>query len=413
MIILAAAVLLAGGVLNLAAQQPVGPGRPLRPLVDSVMRSEMARDSSPGAGVVVVAAGRVVLTATYGYADREARRPFSDSTIFPIASVTKLFTATALVQLADDGAIDLHRDVNAYLRTIKVPATYPEGVTPEHLITHSGGFDELRGVRQAPNEAAIQPLDAFLRDRLVRIRPPGVMTAYSSFGMALAGLVVQDVSGMPFETYLSRRIWQPLGMTRTFITVPDRVRPFLAAAYERENGTVQRVDYEWYHTTPASSIWSTLPDMGAFISAHLVQGSAGSSPVLSRRAAGTMHRQQATMHPLVPGWAYGFQIAEANGLRIFEHGGDIRGFSSLLVLVPARQFGFFVVSHGEGTDLRFALRQAILDWLEAPSPPPPPPDAPNQAGGPDAIRRALPRQHRLPHLQRVTAARGGVCRGGQ
>ena len=327
--------------------------RALETLVDSVMRRGMENDHIPGAVFTLVQDGRVVFAKGYGLSDVEAKRPVSpDSTVFRIGSITKVFTATAVVQLADRGRIDLDRDVNQYLKRLQVPKTFAEPVTPRHLLSHTPGFDELPGVRLAPSADAVLPLHEFLRDKLVRVRPPGRVTAYSSFGAALAGLLVEEVSGQSYEDYLRQHIWQPLGMTRTYITPGGS-----PVGYEFANGQVTRAPYEWYHTTPAGSINSTAADMARFMIAHLE----GGAPILSQQATREMQRRQATMHPMLPGWTLGFQQNDLNGERIIEHGGDIAGFSSLMVLLPDRRTGFFVANHREGSNLRFTVEQAVLD----------------------------------------------------
>ena len=116
-----------------------------------------------------------------------------------------------------------------------------------------------------------------------------------------------------------------------------------------------------YQTPPASSILSTAADMGHFLVAQLQNGRYGSARILSDSAAALMHRQYATMHPRLPGWTLGFQVNDLNGRYLIEHGGDVGGFSSLLTLLPEEGVGFFVVHHLEGSNLRFDLRQAILD----------------------------------------------------
>ena len=327
--------------------------RALETLIDSVLARGMSSEHIPGAVFTLVQDGRVVLAKGYGFADVDAKRPVSpDSTIFRIGSITKVFTATAVVQLADRGRLDLGRDVNQYLKRLQVPTTYAAPVTATHLLSHTPGFDELPGVRQARSAEALLPLHEFLKDKLVRVRPPGRVTAYSSFGMALAGLLVEEVSGLSYEDYLRQHIWQPLGMRRTFITPGGS-----PLGYEYENGAVSRSPYEWYHTVPASSINSTAADMARFMIAHLEGGGA----ILSDSATRAMHRRQATMHPKMPGWTLGFQENDLNGERIIEHGGDIAGFSSLLVLLPDRRTGFFVAHHREGSNLRFTVEQAVLD----------------------------------------------------
>ena len=333
----------------------------LASLVDSVMAAGMKQEGIPGAVFVLVQDGRVLLAAGYGKADVAEDRPVRvETTLFPIASITKVFTATAVMQLADRGALDLHTDVNAYLRSLWVPAMYAQPMTAGHLLSHTAGLDELPG-RRVDSSAHRLPLEDFLRDRLIRVHPPGEVTSYSSYGMALAGLLIEDVSGLPFEEYLRRAIWQPLGMHRTFITVPDSLEPDLATAYELEDDELVPVTYEVYQTPPASSVVSTAQDMARFMIAHLAGGRYGETRILSDRATVCMHRQQATMHRRVPGWSFGFQLDDTNGRRILEHGGDIGGFSSLLTLLPDEGVGFFVVHHLEGTDLRFEIRRSILD----------------------------------------------------
>ncbi len=325
------------------------------------MTSGMEEESIPGAAFILVQGGSVVLAKGYGKADLESGRLFSaDQTIFPIASVSKLFTATAAMQLVDHKTIDLDDDANRYLESVQVPSTYPMPVTVAHLLSHTAGFDELPG-RRVRSASELMPLGKFLSDRLVRVHPPGEVTSYSSYGMALAGLMVEDVGDMPFETYLQRNIWQPLGMTQTSITVPEGARNRLATAYELDGDKPVPVAYEIYQTPPAASILSTANDMGRFMAAHLQGGRDGENRILSAQATELMHRQRATMHPRIPGWTLGFQENDLNGLRILEHGGDIGGFSSLLTLLPEEGVGLFVVHHLESNNLRFEVRQAILD----------------------------------------------------
>jgi CubicO group peptidase (beta-lactamase class C family) len=333
----------------------------LAALLDPVFAEGMAEEHIPGAVFILVQGDRVVLEKGYGVADLASRRPVRAATTqFPIASISKVFTATAVMQLADRGKIDLHTDVNRYLKSVQVPPTYPQPITAAHLLTHSGGLDEIPG-RRIEVETERMPLGRFLADRLIRVHAPGEMTAYSTYDIALAGVLVEDVSGLPYEQYLARNVWQPLGMDRTFITTPEALAGDLATAYEIDDGTAVAVPYEIYQTPPASSIVSTAADMARFLTAHLQNGRLGATRILSEPAAELMHEQHATMHPRVPGWAYGFQVGDTNGRRILEHGGDIGGFSSLLVLLPDEGVGFFIASHLEGANLRNLVRGSILD----------------------------------------------------
>lgn len=334
-------------------------------MMDSILPAAMAERQIPGAVVVVVHGGRVVMARGYGWADvARGRRVSADSTVFQIGSISKVFTAAAVVQLADRGRLRLDQDVNRYLRRLRVPEAFGAPVTPFHLLTHSPGFDELPGRLVREDTAHVLPLDRFLDGRLVRVSPPGRLPSYSSYGAALAGLLVEEVSGMEYERYLACHLWGPLGMSRTQVTVPGWLRADLAAAYEVDADTSVAVPWERYHTPPASSISSTGTDMGRFMIALLQGGRLGEARILSDTAARAMLTQQVTLHPRLPGWGLGIQISDTNGRRIVEHGGDVAGFSSLMVLLPDHATGLFIAGHREGSDLRRVVRKAFLDrWF--------------------------------------------------
>jgi CubicO group peptidase (beta-lactamase class C family) len=359
-------LVLLAGVAPVAAQSRAGApvDRSLTTLVDSVMRVGMAEQGIPGAAVLIIDHGRVILSRGYGMADVATRRPVDPgATLWPFASITKVVTATALMQLVERGGIALHNDVNRYLKVTRVPAVPGPAVTAWHLLTHTDALDELPG-RQAASPTAMEPLGKFLRTRLVRIGPPGQVTRYGSYGIALAGVLIEDVSGVPYAEYLRRELFVPLGMRHSTIDGPSGAHGTLATPYEGTEEGVRVARREWYHTTPTSSLVSTVEDMGRFMALHLGAGQrAGREAVLTPATIRDMAAQHATIHPAIPGWGYGWQQNDANGRHIVEHGGDIGGFASLMTLLPEERFGIVVVHHLEGSGLRFALKQAVLDRL--------------------------------------------------
>jgi CubicO group peptidase (beta-lactamase class C family) len=330
--------------------------------VDPLISAQMAKEQIPGAVFVLVQDGRVLYQRGYGFANLSNRKPVDpEKTIWRIGSISKVFTATAAVQLADRGKYKLTDDVNRYLRKFKVPTTFPEPVRFEHLLTHTAGFDEIRPGTRADTEAELLPLGDFLAKKLIRLRPPGKVISYSTYGMTLAGHIVEEVSGLDFETYMTRNVWRPLGMTRTNIVVPDSLKSDLAQGYELDSGVNKPAMWEWYHTTPASSINGSASDMGRFMIAHLQNGRYGNVRILSESAARDMHRQHATSHPQLAGFAYGFYEAFTNGERILEHGGNVEGFSAQMVLLPEHSIGFFIATQHEPARLKDVIRQALLD----------------------------------------------------
>jgi CubicO group peptidase (beta-lactamase class C family) len=328
--------------------------------VDAFMEKKMREDKIPGAVFVFVHRGKVVYAKGYGLADVDRKVPVTPGrTIWRVGSITKAVTATAVMQLVERGKIDLDRDVNDYLRAVKLPATYPRPVTVRDLLDHTSGLDEIRPGTQAPSERELLPLAEFLRPRLVRVRPAGEIISYSTYGITVAGLLIEEVSGLSYREYLARNIWAPLAMRRASLHVPATDENDFAAGYELNGGKLERQRWEWYHTAPASSMNATAIEMAAFIRAHL----GGGAPLLGAKAAREMHRQQITMHPKIPGYALGFNEELIGGLRVLEHGGNIAGISTQMVLVPQHGDGFFVANHFENSKLRDELKEALLQHL--------------------------------------------------
>jgi CubicO group peptidase (beta-lactamase class C family) len=337
-------------------------------LVDPLIESALKESGTPGAAIVVVHEGRIVHARGYGMADVESRTPATADTVWPLASVTKILTALALMQLVESGKVALDADVNAYLERAKVPATYPAPVTVADLLRHTSGLDELPG-RRFERARDVPRFAEFMATRLVRYRPAGELTSYSSYGMALAGLVVEDVSATDYESYLAQHLFGPLGMKSAGVMNAAGEEAGVATPYEIDDGKAARMDHEWYATPPAGSAVTSVRDFGRLLAAL----TRAKPRILSRQTLDRMMTTQATLHPAVPGWGYGFQLDEMNGRRIAEHGGDIGGFASLMTVVPEERFAFFVVHHGEGSSLRFEVRNALLRSLlpeHAPKPVP-------------------------------------------
>ncbi len=350
----------------------------LSAFVDSIIPAEMASQHIPGAAFVFVQNGRVVLERSYGMADIEHDRPVDTHTIWRIGSISKVVTATAVMQLVDRGQVELDAAVDRYVHRVTIPNTYPDSVTVRHLLTHTAGFDEIRPGTQAASEDGILPLAAFLGDKLVRVRPPGRVIAYSTYGITLAGELVEEVSGVPFETYVKQNIWVPLAMEHACIAVPQAWEHHVARGYEVDGDSAVAQAWEWYHTAPASSINATVSDMARFMIAHLGGGAMGKARILSGNAEAEMQRRQITMDPDLPGYALGFNEDFVGGLRVIEHGGNMAGFSAQMVLIPDANAGFFVVNHVEGSTLRDILKWTLLPRFFARArehkPVPPPPD---------------------------------------
>jgi CubicO group peptidase (beta-lactamase class C family) len=183
---------------------------------------------------------------------------------------------------------------------------------------------------------------------------------YSTYGITLGGLLVEDVTKTRFEDYLSDNIWKPLKMGRTNINVPATLTPDLAMGYEYLNGQNVPQSWEWYHTTPASSINSSAEDMAHWLIAHLNDGIYQNRNIMSKSMMAEMLKHHQSMHPGMYGVAYGFFEEYYGNLRFLHHGGNMAGFNSLVVLIPEKNAGFFFVSQHENSSFRDYLQWAIL-----------------------------------------------------
>jgi len=212
-------------------------GRAVEDFMDEYFARQLEEEKIPGATVSVVEDGKALLAKGYGQADVENNEPVvADETLFRIASTSKLFTATAVMQLVEEGKLDLDRDVNYYLDDVEIPDTYPgRPVTLRHLLTHTAGFEEEFTGSLARDADEVVPLGEYLSENVpARVRPPGEVTSYSNYGMALAGHLVEEASGMPYDRYLEENVFGPPGMRSTTAAQPPTpaLRDQLATGYE-------------------------------------------------------------------------------------------------------------------------------------------------------------------------------------
>lgn len=354
-------LLCASSASTAAPDNDAAAARQIASIVDPIVEKELAA-GVPGAAFVFVRDGRIVYQHGYGVSDLETKAKVDpERTVWPIASITKTVTALGALQLVADGRIELDGDLNRYLKRLQVPAQGYSPLTLRHILSHTSALDEIPGRRydgkQAPDMAA------FLEGKLVRYREPGKLTAYSTYGMALAGVLIEDVSGQSYADYLQQHIFKPAGMSSARLMLRQGDEKGVATPYEIDDGRATAIPYEWYMTPPTSSMVATTADMARLLLVHLANGRAGTGQILSPALTRAMHAQQATNHPDLPGWSLGFQLDTVNGVAVVEHGGDIAGFSALFALLPDKHEGFFIVNHGESGNLRFRIKQALLDAL--------------------------------------------------
>jgi len=199
----------AGGTVPAAPAQGQGPTDPaeLEAFLDDLFAKDVEEYHIAGAAVAVVKDGKLFFAKGYGYADIENGIPVDpEQTLFSIGSVTKTFTWTAVMQLVEQGKLDLNADVNTYL-DFRIPDTYPQPITLKHLLTHTSGFEQrlLGSLVTDPND--LMPVrEGIISYMPARVRPPGEAAGYSNYNAMLAGYIVARVSGQPYDQYLQEHI---------------------------------------------------------------------------------------------------------------------------------------------------------------------------------------------------------------
>lgn len=333
---------------------------------DGLISDQMEAHHVPGAVAAMVQDGRLVFARGYGYANTAEDKPVvADRTLFRLASISKLFVWTAVMQLVEEGKLDLDADVNVYLPDFQIPYSYPEPITLLHLMNHTAGFEERSLGTSARRPQDIQPLGEYLaRNMPARVRPPGEVTAYSNYGTALAGYIVGQVAQMPFEAYVEEHIFEPLEMGRSTMRqpLPATLASHLASGHTYTDGVYEPKGVEWAQLAPAAGLSATATDMANFMIAHLQQGRFGDRRILQERTATRMQQQSFTNDPRVSGYAHGFAEATINGQRLLGHGGDMLYFHSALYLLPEQNSGFFVAFNGaNGFAAVLNTREAVVD----------------------------------------------------
>ena len=327
--------------------------------LDGLMPYALGRSSIPGAVVVVVKDGQVLTQRGYGYADiSKGVKVDPARTLFRPGSVSKLFTWTAVMQLVEQGKLDLDKDVNTYL-DFKIPPFEGKPITLRHIMTYTAGFEEQIKDLLAMKQEAYVPYDKLLKRWVPkRVYAPGTTPAYSNYATSLAGYIVQRVSGEPFETYVERHIFAPLQMTRSTFRqpLPANLAPLMSQGYRV--GEEKGAGYEFVGPAPAGSLSATGEDMGKFMIAHLQQGRG----ILRPETAQLMHRRALQTIPGLNGMALGFYEANANGRRVIAHGGDTVFFHSDLNLMIDDGVGVFVSFNSSGKEgAAGSLRAALFD----------------------------------------------------
>ena len=340
----------------------------LHTFFDGMVPYALHRADIAGGTFVVVKDGQILFAQGYGYADIKAKKPVvPDQTVFRPGSISKLFTWTSVMQLVEQGKLNLDADVNTYL-DFKVPEKFGKPITLRNIMTHTSGFEESVSELFMQKASQQYPIGEYLQKHMPeRIFPPGKVVAYSNYATTLAGYIVQRVSGEDFNDYVANHILKPLGMNHsTFkqLPPPDLLKN-MATGYKQASDP-KPVPYEIVEAAPAGALASTATDMARFMIAQLNGGEYNGARILKPETVKQMHTRNYTLAPGLNGFDLGFYDEDRNGQRIIGHGGDTEVFHSDLHLMLDAHVGIFMSFNSAGAEgaaeaVRVAIFRAFLD----------------------------------------------------
>jgi CubicO group peptidase (beta-lactamase class C family) len=337
----------------------------LEAFLDNWVTERMEKTHLYSLGFVMVKDGEIFLAKGYG-ADPLTGRPFdAATTTVRVASIAKLFTATAIMQLYDQGLIDLQDDVNQYLRAVQLDDNFAQPITFHHLLTHTEGFERwFLGVRPQDPESLISLEEFYATRRAARILPPGTLITYDNYASGLLGYLIEEISGMSFANYMAKHIFVPLGMnSSTFVQPPPpdiRERLMIEYEFDENKGEYVSMPERLSHLAPAGGMHSSLTDMGHFLVAVLGDGTYAGGRILSQEMLQMMYPQRFTSQPRLPGTTYGLLEDFPNGHRVLRRDGDSMNAWSRIYLMPDEGIGLFYTAIGD-EESRVALSQAYFD----------------------------------------------------
>lgn len=317
---------------------------------DAWVEHRVYLEEIPGMSIGVVHGKELVWSKGYGYANLEKKIPATPTTVYRIGSLTKLFTATAVLQLRDAGKLQLDDPVSKYLGWFHLSDPYGDSppITIRHLLTHSSGlprefeglyWDDLKCPDRDTLIAKLQGASAIL--------PREAKFKYSNVAFSVLGFVVEAVSGESYADYVANHIITPLGMTATAVS-PSPQTPRLATGYQYRKPGKPRVAESFIDLkgmSAAGNMASTAEDLAKFLSLQFGEGPAQGSQILSGFTLKEMHRPHWLYEDWAGGRGLGWAVSRVDGQIRIGHRGYVNGFHAYIVASPVEKFGIVVLTN--------------------------------------------------------------------
>jgi CubicO group peptidase (beta-lactamase class C family)/D-alanyl-D-alanine dipeptidase len=314
--------------------------------LDGFIAREVAQKDLPALSIALVDDQTIVWAKGYGLVDPEKKTPATADTVYRVGSVSKLFTDIAVMQLAEGGALELDTPVKKYLPDFKPGSKFAKEITLRQLMTHRSGL-----VRESPvgnyfddtRPSLEKTVESLNKTSLVY--EPETKTKYSNAAIATVGLVLQKTKDEAFPHYLSKQLLQPLGMKKSgFEPLPELTRDMAQAKMWTYAGREIPAPTFELGMAPAGSMYTTVNDLGKFLSVLFAAGKGPSGVMLKEETLKEMWKPQFAKPGDKAGFGLGFLISDFQGHKRIGHGGAIYGFSTELAALPEQKLGVIVVT---------------------------------------------------------------------
>jgi CubicO group peptidase (beta-lactamase class C family) len=326
--------------------------------LDKLVATELKEKNTPGAVITVINGDQVVYQKAFGVANIETNAEMQSEMLFRLGSTTKMFTAAALLTLAENNKIKTNEPIGNRVKGLNARLSQ---VTPHHLLSNSAGIRDFAAPVISNDDPSLGNMvrgwkdDVFFADQ-------GEIYSYSSPGYWLSGFVVEELQGKPYADAMTELLFKPVGMERTTL------RPFLAITYPFATGhvvqegtaTIIRPMFNNVAMWPAGSIFSNAKDLSRWVIALMNEGKVEGKQLLSA----SLINQMVQHHVPVPGendsyYGYGLTVFKYKGMEFVGHGGFSRGYGSMIQMVPSRKFAVIVLTNKSGETMRKSLNKAM------------------------------------------------------
>jgi CubicO group peptidase (beta-lactamase class C family) len=338
----------------------------LESFLDEFIPEQMERSHVPGLVIVVVQGDKVLLSKGYGYADIANRIPMSPQTAIRAGSVSKSLTATAVIQLVEQGVLELDAPVSDYISDLDLEDEYGPASTVAQLLNHMGGYNDTVVLSHSPDYEGWEPLGDVLRaDLPPRAFAPGLVSSYSDWNFSLLGYAIERATGTPYEETIADLLFKPLGMENSTYAqpLPEEIYEKLAVGYgwNYEKANYDIVPHDFVRMSPGVVLVTNGDDMGAYMRALLNDGSLDGNRIFEEETLSLLLKRQSAAHPYSRGNSYAFtELTLADRKVLYKDGNGI-GFTSRIILMPDQDLGIFVsVNHRNLGETMWITEAAVM-----------------------------------------------------